>query len=265
MYIYKTTDIRNGKVYIGQSTQCKQHSKNYFGSGTLIVNSIKKHGKCNFSKEILIEGLKTQEELDGYEELFIELYSSTNRVCGYNILIGTSNKFGSGSPMLLPEVVGKFTISIRKFFKSDVGIENMKKFSQTKKQFYIDNPEVRKKISDSVKALNQVGERNPNYGRKWSEDKKKQLSEKFIGRYDGEKNPNYGKFWDETQKQNMSNKKSIRIVQINKDTGETIATFKSSVEASKVLGINRGSITCAANKDNRSAGGFRWRYLYEGN
>lgn len=36
------------------------------------------------------------------------------------------------------------------------------------------------------------GERNPNYGHRWSEDMKEELSRRMRGRYVGENNPNYG-------------------------------------------------------------------------
>lgn len=50
------------------------------------------------------------------------------------------------------------------------------------------------------------GEKNPNYGHKWSADKKEEMSRIMIGRYDGEKNPNYGKRWTEKMKKNLSGK-----------------------------------------------------------
>lgn len=36
------------------------------------------------------------------------------------------------------------------------------------------------------------GERNPNYGNRWSDDMKNAASERMRGRYGGERNPNYG-------------------------------------------------------------------------
>ena len=51
-YIYKTTNMLDGRYYIGaHSTNVINDS--YFGSSKELLNDIKKHGKENFKKEIL--------------------------------------------------------------------------------------------------------------------------------------------------------------------------------------------------------------------
>jgi hypothetical protein len=59
MIIYKTTNLINGKIYIGKDS--KNNSK-YLGSGLLLKRAILKYGKENFKKEIL-------EECSSIEEL----------------------------------------------------------------------------------------------------------------------------------------------------------------------------------------------------
>ena len=44
-YIYLTTNLINGKRYVGQTTINKSLNKNYLGSGNLIVQAIQKYGK----------------------------------------------------------------------------------------------------------------------------------------------------------------------------------------------------------------------------
>lgn len=90
MIIYKTINLVNGKIYIGQDTK---DNKYYLGSGKILRVAIKKYGKDNFKKEI-IETCKTQEELNIREIFWINYYNSTNRKIGYNIAYGGFGKLG---------------------------------------------------------------------------------------------------------------------------------------------------------------------------
>lgn len=60
-YIYKTTNLINGKFYIGMHTTSNLND-GYIGSGKHLKSSIKKYGKENFKKEIL-EFLPNKQEL----------------------------------------------------------------------------------------------------------------------------------------------------------------------------------------------------------
>ena len=73
-YIYKTTNLLNNKIYIGQkkSTTFKE---NYLGSGINIRKAIKKYGRNNFSVELL-ECCDSQQQLDEKERYYIQLYQS---------------------------------------------------------------------------------------------------------------------------------------------------------------------------------------------
>ena len=50
--IYRTTNLVTGKIYVGKHTT-QNIDDGYLGSGNVILNSIKKHGKENFSRVIL--------------------------------------------------------------------------------------------------------------------------------------------------------------------------------------------------------------------
>lgn len=50
-YIYLTTNLKNGKLYIGQTKG--NFSTKYFGSGKLIRQALKKHGNKNFTVKLL--------------------------------------------------------------------------------------------------------------------------------------------------------------------------------------------------------------------
>jgi len=68
MHIYLVTNLTVGKQYIGAE---KGNDPEYFGSGKLIIKAIEKFGKKNFKKEILINDIKSQEELNEIESYFI--------------------------------------------------------------------------------------------------------------------------------------------------------------------------------------------------
>ena len=86
MIIYKTTNLINGKIYIGQDIN---NNPKYFGSGKIIINSIKKYGKINFKKEIL-EKCCNEKELDEKEIKWIKELKSTNRKIGHNTCEGVN-------------------------------------------------------------------------------------------------------------------------------------------------------------------------------
>jgi len=70
MVIYKTTNLKNGKYYIGKQ---KSYTDSYFGSGTALKFAIKKYGKENFKKEIL-EFFPTKKEAFDDQEKYIVKY-----------------------------------------------------------------------------------------------------------------------------------------------------------------------------------------------
>lgn len=52
-YVYKVTNTKNNKWYIGKRKHHDPYNDKYMGSGKLIKEAIEKHGKQNFKKEIL--------------------------------------------------------------------------------------------------------------------------------------------------------------------------------------------------------------------
>jgi len=84
MIIYKTTNLINGKFYIGKDAK---NNKSYLGSGKLLKHAIQKYGKENFKKEIL-EYCIDFKHLDEREIYWIHKYNAIED--GYNLTEGGS-------------------------------------------------------------------------------------------------------------------------------------------------------------------------------
>lgn len=85
-YIYLTTNIINGKKYIGKRQKSK-FDNNYIGSGIYLSKAIKKYGKENFTCEIL-EECNSVEELSLQEQYWISYYNAVNDPTYYNLAKG---------------------------------------------------------------------------------------------------------------------------------------------------------------------------------
>lgn len=88
MIIYKTTNLVNGKIYIGQDSK---NNPEYLGSGKIIKRAILKYGKENFKKEIL-DFCKDKIQLDEREKYWIKTFNSVED--GYNISEGGNGCLG---------------------------------------------------------------------------------------------------------------------------------------------------------------------------
>lgn len=92
--IYKITNIKNGKIYIGQTkysveSRFSKHCSNSRSSKEsykrlYLYKSINKHGLDNFKVEPIVEGNFNKVMLDELEKHYIRLYNSTNPTKGYN-------------------------------------------------------------------------------------------------------------------------------------------------------------------------------------
>jgi hypothetical protein len=83
MIIYKTTNLLNEKIYVGQDSK---NNPEYYGSGKYFLNAVKKHGKENFKKQITCE-CSSKEELNKKEKFWIKELNS-KYPNGYNLSSG---------------------------------------------------------------------------------------------------------------------------------------------------------------------------------
>jgi len=100
-YIYKTTNLVDGKIYIGQKKSSIFLGQKYLGSGKNVRRAIKKYGKHNFKVE-LIEEIENVSLMDEREIYWVSYYKSTDKSIGYNIseggkvnrtMVGENNPF----------------------------------------------------------------------------------------------------------------------------------------------------------------------------
>ena len=81
MVVYKTTNLINGKKYIGMDSH---NNPKYLGSGTAFLKAIKKYGRNNFKKEIL-EYCSSIDELEKRETYWINYYDAIHDKNFYNL------------------------------------------------------------------------------------------------------------------------------------------------------------------------------------
>lgn len=82
-YVYISTNLINGKQYIGDHSCDSLINDNYLGSGTYFLRSLNFHGKENFKKEIL-EFFNNKEDAFTAQQKYINEYN-TCLPNGYNI------------------------------------------------------------------------------------------------------------------------------------------------------------------------------------
>lgn len=119
--IYKTTNIINSKIYIGQH-KTDNLNDDYLGSGTIINNSIRKYGKHNFKKEILYI-FDNYEDMNDMEKLLVNddfIKSDDN----YNILNG-GNSFYCGNTVVINKN-GKYRRIHKSKFDRNIHITTLK-------------------------------------------------------------------------------------------------------------------------------------------
>ena len=86
-YIYETTNLINGKKYIGKKVSSVFLGNKYLGSGKILKQAILKEGKENF-KTRLIEECFSKKELNNKERYWIKYYNAIENNNYYNIAKG---------------------------------------------------------------------------------------------------------------------------------------------------------------------------------
>lgn len=201
MVIYLITNLINGKQYVGQTIQLLENRWSMHKSGSSgclgLKAAFKKYGIENFKIE-QIDTSNSLEELNKKEREYIKNLKTLSPF-GYNLTTGgEQNKYSD---------------------------ESRKKMSESGKKRRPISESTRKKLSECRK-----GSKNHNFGKKFTEDHKRKLSEAHLGNHSRERvkifcNEN-GKFYD------------------------------SLSDAAKALSINVGHLHQVINGKRKSAKGY---------
>ena len=181
-YIYRFTNLANGKVYIGQTSNLElrysqyKHSVKVKSTVHIIVRALIKYGMDHFSYEN-IATCRTIDDADCIEKLLICQYDSRNPSIGYNIAEGGSR------PAHSEETRKKMSISISKFYETHDGTWKGKKLTEEHKANVSKGSMGKPGTNLGKKFSKEWCEKisSANIGRKASDETKKRQSESHIG------------------------------------------------------------------------------------
>jgi group I intron endonuclease len=165
MFIYKTTCLINGLIYIGQKAT-DVNINNYLGGGTLLNKDIKKFGRKNFIRETIEDNIDNIDLLDEREKYWINFYDSKNPEIGYNMVDG-----GKG----ISNPVDSIRKAISEKIKGRHHTEETKRKINSRGRHHTE--ETKRKIGDANR-----GEKNKRFGKKYSSEEREKVSRSFQGR-----------------------------------------------------------------------------------
>ena len=175
-YIYMTTNLVNGKRYIGRKYSPTFLGTKYLGSGKHLKNAIKKYGKENFTVK-MIDSCNSSEELYLKEEYWISQYNAVKSEEFYNHSPGgREDGFLVGEENIIHHLSD---VSREKLIESRRGRKDSLETREKKAKALLGikrSPETRKKMS-----ISQSGERNPSYGKKSYPETCRKLSQLRTG------------------------------------------------------------------------------------
>lgn len=187
MYIYKTTNIVNNKVYIGKSE--KPFNPNYLGSGILINRAIKKYGRNSFTLEI-IEVSDTIDQLNEREKYWISFYFEKG---SYNLAEGgtggnTTRYYSNEQKAVFKKTLSKALLGreVKQSTRDKLSLSNKGKFYGDK---LVLSNSLKKVWQDPMSIFNSIEYRkklsNSLTGRVVSKDTRNKISKANSGKNNG--------------------------------------------------------------------------------
>jgi len=186
-YIYKITNLINGKYYIGMHSTDNLED-GYMGSGKRLKRSLNKYGKENFKFEIL-EFLPNRVELKEREKEIVDLNEIFKKEC-LNLTVGGTGGFISVEGVKKGGKVGLTRkLKEEKVLKTEWYQDYVKKHSYGIKKSYLNgNREKRQPLNWE--------------GKKHKEESKKKIGEKNSIKQSGGGNSQFGTYWITNEKEN---------------------------------------------------------------
>ena len=272
-YVYMTTNLINGKNYIGKRKGRLDDS--YLGSGKHLKRAIQKYGEGNFKKAI-IEVCDSDFQAYEREEYWVEYYDAVKNPNFYN-LCGGGDGVGSGENH--PNYGKHHSAETRRKLseaKQNISEETRRKISEAKQNI---SEETRRKLSEAAKnrsdeyrrkmseakkgekhhfygkahsleARKKISENNARYwkGKTRSDETRRKLSEANYGKkhsdetkrkmsevHKGEENHFYGKTHSDETKRKMSEVKKVKRPDITKERIESLFLENPKITKRKIL------------------------------
>ena len=253
--IYKITNLKNQKFYIGQSKNLNNREHNHFYQlernehhNEILQNSFNKHGKENFIFDVLEE--IDSDYLSNREKYWLDFHGGLNNKKTYNMKDPLTNEYSDYTKVKVSKIMSgennpnfgnkwtdeqKENLSKKKKGKTlveMVGEEKAKKTKEkmSKSQKGRKHPE---EVKEKIRQAN-IGENNPMFGKGY-----KQV---------GENNPMFGK----TQK----NRRPVQ--QLTKD-GVLVKEYDFISDVIN-YGFFVGNVWSVCNGKSKTYRGFIWKY-----
>lgn len=166
-YIYKITNLVNGKIYIGKHSTNKL-GDSYMGSGRLLGKAKSKYGKDSFKKEI-IAFTDNEDSLNFLERFYIKKYKSRDLTKGYNLTDGGESGWCHSE-------------ETKQKLRNTKSEEFRKHLSEIKTGVPLSEYHKRKLSENHWDCR---GKNNPMYGKHFTEEQMKRLRESHIGLVSG--------------------------------------------------------------------------------
>ncbi len=236
-YIYKITNLINGKIYIGKAKNIKSrfdgHIRDSFNKGcvgyeNLLHRAIRKYGKNTF----IIEQIDTAESLNDLntkEKYYIKSLNTQNNKIGYNIAGG-----GDGGDVLSTKSAEDYMIAIKSYKQAALKRES--------------NIDLKNKKSDTMKRLRATTNPIWNKGIPMSEKAKEKYKTTI------QKKKANGYIYPKHRVPSIA-RKPVKCIELNK-----VFDYARAAKDELNLNIGEKAIRTCCNGKVKTAGGYHWTW-----